>query len=429
MLSIHNFIQELLFDVILQVNFACNVSAADKGFVQKGNLKYAIKTLMSGNQKFTAANIRRIECLEAENITIATVRVQLNDLSALNPNKELSSLKNAVSAGQVGNFSVVPEWKSYLPGEKVFHLSAMLQIESGDRLQTKKELASLMSDKFKSESKFRYANVDMPDNKTVAIDIGMSSSTSELPTTALSPVAGDLNGVRLGNLKLIRSTVRVTIDPTSVTKKIFELNFVRNVPNCNARDVANVSSFHYKNLSLGTWEFIHNNIRANPKVSPLYLQTEVATLSCHNATTVRSISNVNMKPNTKESVGLLQFLLKCNLEPGMYDWGLKITIKTPTSNDISGVWNLLKGVWIHWVCYRPPKPKPPTSGTTTEKQTTSSTEPPHNGTKPTGTAETTQTLTTTVIPATPVIKPDLYVKLKLGMAWREFCPEQETLKK
>ena len=418
-----------LFDVILKIKFPCNNSAADKGFHRKGSLENTISTLMTSNQKFTAANIRFIECLEADNITMTTIRVQINDSSAVNPNEELSSLKSAVDAGKVGNFSLVPEWKPYVPGDKLFHLLATLESETNDTLKTKNYLDALIADKFKSESNFRYGNVDMLDNKTVVIDIGISSSTSELPSVALSPLASDLSKVKLGNVKLIRKWIRVTIDPKSVTKKIFEVNFARNVPICKSGDISNNSSVLYQNLSQGIWEFIDKSMRANGRVSPKYLETKVQKLLCYNATTVRGFSNVYMEANTEDKVGQLQFLLKCKIEPGIYDWGLKATLKTPTLSDTKGSWNLLQGVWIHWVC--PPKPKPTTRRPTSLSMTTgkpattgnltiTSTEGPQNGTGPTASSKAT-------VP-TPDIKPELYIKLKLGMTWGEFCSKQETLK-
>lgn len=428
-----------LFDVILKIKFPCNNSAADKGFHQKGSLENTISTLMSGNQKFTAAKIRLIECLEADNITMTTIRVQINDPSAVNPNEELSSLKSEVDAGQVGNFSLVPEWKPYVPGEKLFHLLATLDSETNDTLKTKDYLDALIADKLKSESNFRYGNVDMLDNETVVIDIGMSSSTSELPSVALSPLASDLSKVKLGNVKLIKKWIRVTIDPKAVTKKIFEVIFARNVPSCKSGDISNTSSVHYQNLSQGIWEFIDKSMRANGRVSPKYLETKVQRLICHNATTVRSFSNVYMKANIEDKIGQLQFLLKCKIERGIYDWGLKATLKTPTISDTKGSWNLLQGVWIHWVCPRPPKPKPttqpPTSlslttgnPTATGNPTITSTDRPQNGTEPTATSEITKPPSSKATVPTPDIKPELYIKLKLGMTWGEFCSKQETFK-
>ena len=433
-----------LFDVVLKIKFACNNSVADKGFHQKGSLENTISTLMSSNQKFTAVNTRLIECLEADNITMTTIRVQINDPSAVNPNKELSSLKSAVDAGQVGNFSLVPDWKPYVPGEKLFHLLATLETETNNTLNTTTYLDALIPEKFENESNFRFGSVDMLDNKTVAIDVGMSSSTSELPSVALDPLAGDLKYVKLGNVKLVKKYVRVTIDPKSVTKKIFEVNFARNVPSCKSDDISNTNSTQYQNLSKGIWEFIDTSMRANSRVSPFYLETKVEKMLCHNATTVRSFSYVFMKANTEDKVGQMQFLLKCKIERGIYDWGLKATLKTPTLSDTKGSWNLLQGVWIHWVCPKPkPKPttRPPTSlpKTTGEPATSgnplitghptaTSTERPQNGTEPTATSEITKQPSTKATVPTPDIKPELYIKLALGMTWGEFCSKQETLK-
>jgi len=424
------------------VKFACNDSIADKGFDQK-DFENAISSVMSSNSKFIAADMQLIECLEAENITMVTARVQLNDPSTVNPKTELSGLKTAVDAGQVGNFSVIPEWKAYIPGEKLFHVLATLKTGSSDITQTRIYLEKLIKDKFKADGNLRYVNVDMPDNKTVAIDIGMSSSASELPSTTLSPLDSDLTASKLGNIKLIKKTIRVTIDPTSLTTKIFEVNFPRNVPSCQKADIANNNSLHYRNLSEGIWEFIDSSIRANQRIKPLYLETKVTNLFCHNDTTIRSISYVYMKPSTEDKMGQLQFLLKCKIEPGIYDWGLKVILKTPTLSDTKGSWNSIQGVWVHWVCpkTKPPTPPPtslssttvpPTASTTTGSPTSttekSSTEPPHNGTEPPATSRSTKPPTSKATLPTPDSKLELYVKLKLGMTWGEFCSKQETLK-
>ena len=427
-----------LFDVVLKVKFACNDSIADKGFDQTdfGN---AISSVMSSNSKYIAAGMRLIECLETENITMVTARVQLNDPSTVNPNMELSSLKTAVDAGQVESFSVIPEWKAHIPGEKLFHVLATLETESSNITQTRIYLETSIKDK--ADDNLRYVNVDMPDAKTLAIDIAMNSSASELPSQALSPLASDLKASKLESIKLIKKTIRVTIDPKSVTKKLFEVNYVQFVPSCNAGDIAVPSSSHYQNLSLGIWQFIDNNIRANVRINQLYLKTEVTKLICVNNTAVRGTGNVFMKPSTEDKIG--QFigpLYKCKI-PGIYEWGVKVMLLTPTLPDTKGNWLIPRGVYIHWICTKPKPPTPPPTSlsSTTEAPTTtristsitetrSSTEPPQNSTEPPATSRSTKPPTTKAKLPTPDSKLELYVKLKLGMTWEEFCSKQEILK-
>ncbi|XP_029193481.2 uncharacterized protein LOC114959565 isoform X1 [Acropora millepora] len=423
-----------IFDVTIKINTACNDSAVNKGFVKKEKLENAIITnLVSSNKEFTAANIRFINCPQDanENITIVTARVQLNDLSAVNPSKVMRSLKSSVESGRVGNFSVVPEWKSFVPGEKLFHFRATVRHDSAHALQNKTGLEELIQERFKAKSNFRYVNLEIPNNTTLAFDIGMDSSTSELPFIALDALASDLRWSTLGKVKFFRNTIRVTVDPKSLTKKTFEVNFAQNVPNCNATEIANTSSFHYKNLSVGAEEFIDSTLRAtHRKVKEFYLETEVQALRCHNVTTVRSVSYVYLKPNAEDKIGLLYPLLRCKVEPAIYDWGVKIQLKTPTTLDIRGSWNVLQGIWIHWVCPRPPKPKPPTqrptvptttTGKPTNRSKISTTDSLLNETKSPATSKRPTTKETL---STSSSKTELFIKVDLGMTWREFCSKQ-----
>ena len=425
-----------VFDVVLKVKFVCNDSAVDKGFDRKGDLENAINTVMSTHPKFVAANIQNIACLEKDNITMVTARVQISDPSVANPNKELSGLKIAVNAGQVGNFLVVSEWASYIPGEKLFYVRASLQSESSNTAQTQKDLETFIADVFKGEANFRYANVDVPDNKTVVIEIGMSSSASELPLLALSSLDSSLRTATLGSLNVVKNTIRVTIDPKFLTRKVFQATFQQNVSNCKAADIADINSLHYKNLSMGIWEFIDSNIKANKDLNKLYLETKVTNLNCHNKTTVRGVSDFYVKSNTEDRI--VQFLwplYKCK-KPGIYDWGIKILLRTPTLPDTKGTWLQLLGVYTHFVCPRrkPPTPSPtsvsPSTGSpTTTRIPTNATEPPsQNTTEPTATSETSKAPTTkATLPTTSSTKPELYIKLKLGMTWGEFCSKRETL--
>ena len=184
----------------------------------------------------------------------------------MNPSQVMRSLKSSVESGRVGNFSVVPEWKSFVPGEKLFHFRATVTHDSAHALQNKTALEELIKDKFKGKSNFRYVNLEVPNNTTLAFDIGMDSSTCELPFIALDALASDLHWSTLGKVKFFRNTIRITVDPKSLTKKTFEVNFAQNVPNCNSTEIANTSSFHYKNLSVGAEEFIDSTLRDRKSV-------------------------------------------------------------------------------------------------------------------------------------------------------------------
>lgn len=424
-----------LFDVVLRVVSACNDSFVDKGFDQKEEFENAISNEMSANPEFLGAKIQRIDCSAAGNITIVTARVQISDPSASDPYKELSGLKSQVDAGQVGNFTVVPEWNSYIPGEKVFYVLVTLQTETADTALTRKQLEQFVESEFKSEDNFRYVHVTTPDSKTAVIEIGMTSSTSESLPVALSPLAGDLKKGKLGNVTIVRKDNRVTIDSRSLTRKVFEVTFVQYVSSC----VSDPNSTHYKNLSQGFWQFIDENIRANT-INQFYLETKVTNLKCQNSSTVRGYAYIYMKPTAQDWIGqFLRPFYKCKTQLNIYNAGVKITLKTPTKPDTAGQWSYsLGGVSVTYVCR---KPKPPTqrptiSPVTTRLPTTETslsstgktTNEPLNVTEPTLPPETTSPPTTRVILPTLAIKPELYVKLKLGLTWGEFCSKRDALK-
>lgn len=369
----------VVFDVVLSVQLVCSDSALNKGFNLKEELVKAISKVMSSNPTFIGASVQGIDCSQQHNITMVTARTQIGDPSASNPYKELSSLKREVDVGRVGNFSVLSEWKSYIPGEKLFHVFAVLETESSDTIQTKKELENFIANKFKDVCEFRFGNVEMPENKTAVIEIGMRNLASAVPSLTLSPLSDNLGRGRFGNVTLVRNKIRVTIDSTSLTRKIFEVEFLQYVPRCSAGDLTDPNSSHYQNLSQEIWQFIDKNIRTTRTTNQVYLKTKVINLNCRNATIVRSVSNVYMKPTAEDDIGqLIGALYKCKTEPGIYDWGVKITLKTPTVPDTRGTWSPLQGVFIHYVCPKSKPSTPPSSApsVTMTTYTTPSSAPP-----------------------------------------------------
>ena len=436
-----------LFDIVLRVVSACNDSFADKGFDQKKEFEKAISKEMSANPEFLGANIQRIDCSAAGNITIVTARVQIGGPSASSPYKELIALRSQVDAGQVGSFTVIPDWKSYTPGEKVFYVFVTLQTESADTTQTRKQLEQFVKSEFKSEDNFRYVHVTTPDKKTAIIEIGMASSTSEFLSVALSPLASDLNRAKLGNVSVVRKQNRVTIDPRSLTRKIFEVSFVQYVSSC----VDDPNDPHYKNLSQGFWQYIDEKMKAN-KINEFYLESKVTQLKCQNSTTLRGFAYIYLKQTAKDDIDqFVRPFYKCKEQLNIYNAGIKIALKTPTKPDTKGRWSpALGGVSITYVC---PKPKPPTKPPTISTATTPTPQPksspsskgsptteaslsstgkttdePANATEPSFLPETTTLPTTRVILPTLAIKPELYVKLKLGLTWGEFCSKRDALK-
>ena len=353
-----------LFDVVFKMDSACNDFAFDKGSSLREEFLKTIGVVMSSHPRYIGVSFEAVKCSRELNITMVTARLQIADPSASDPHKELSSLKSQVDVGRVGNFSVFPQWKSYIPGEKLFHVLVVLETESTDTVQTGKELVNFIANTFKSACDFRYGNAELIDNKTAVINIGMGYSTPELPSLALNPLSNDLAEGRFRNFQLVRDKIRVTIDSKSLTRKIFQVEFLQYVSKCFTADIADPKSLHYRNLSQGIWQFIDRNIRAAHVTSRLHLGTKVISMTCRNASTVRGISNVYMQPNAADDIyQFIGALLKCKSEPGIFEWGVKITLKTPTSPNTRGTWWLLQGVSIRFIC---PKRKPltPSSGAT-----------------------------------------------------------------
>ena len=448
-----------LFDVVLRVFSACNDSLADKGFDQKDEFEKAISKEMSDNQEFLGANIQRIDCSAADNITIVTARVQIDGPSASSPYKELSHLRSQVDAGRVGNFTVVPDWNSFSPGGKVFYVYVTLQTANNDKALTRKQLELFVESEFKNEDNFRYVHATTPDNKTAIIEIGMASSTSEFLSLALSPLAVDLNRAKLGNVTVVKKDNRVTIDTRSLTRKTFDITFVQYVSSCED----NSSNPHYKNLTQGFRRFIDERMRAS-KINEVYLEAKVKSIRCQNSTTLRGFASIYLKPTAQDDIHqFVQPFYKCKTLINIYNAGIKITLKTPTQPDTEGKWSPALGdVTVTYVC---PKPKPPpkpttistvttptesptteaslssTGKTTEERRPTSALSPtgspttagkttdePSNATEPTHPPETTTPPTTRTILPTLAIEPELYIKLKLGLTWGEFCPKRGALK-
>ena len=434
-----------LLDVVLRVASACNDSLEDKGFDQKEEFEKAISEEMSNNPKFLAANIQRIDCSAADNITIVTARVQIDDPSASSPYKELSRLRSQVDAGRVGNFTVVPDWNAYSPGGKVFYVYVTLQTETVDMALTRKQLEQFVESEFKSEDNFRYVHASTPDSKTAIIEIGMASSTSEFLSLALSPLAADLSRAKLGNVTVVKKDNRVTIDTRSLTRKTFEITFVQYVSSCED----DPNNPYYKNLTQGFWRFIDESMKAN-KINEVYLETNVRSIKCQNSTTLRGFASIYLKPTAQDDIAqFLKPFYKCKTLINIYNAGIRITLKTPTQPDTNGQWSpALGGVTVTYVCPKP-KPKPPTVTTTTTPTTrpTSSpsttgspttkaslsstgktTDEPSNATEPTHETERTIPSTNRVILPTLTIEPELYIKLKLRLTWGEFCSKRDALK-
>ena len=345
-----------LFDVAFKVDSVCNDFAFDKGSSLREEFLKTIDVVMASHPRYIGVSVEAVKCSRELNITMVTARLQIADPSASNPHKELSSLKSQVDVGRVGNFSVFPQLKSYIPGEKLFNVLVVLETESTDTIQTEKELVIFIANTFKSVCDFRYGNAELIDNKTAVIKIGMGYSTPELPSLAFNPLSYDLAEGRFRNFQVVRDKIRVTIDSNSLTRKIFQVEFLQYVSKCFTVDITDPKSLHYRNLSQGIWQFIDRNIRAAHVTSQLYLETKVISMACRNATTVRGVSNVYMKPNAADDIyQSIGALFKCKNEPGIFEWGVKITLKTPTSPSTRGTWRLLQGVFIHLIC---PKRKP-----------------------------------------------------------------------
>ena len=372
-----------LFDVVLMIKAECNDTHELKGFKESKSLIHAVQEALSDNKTVT---LRKFTCPDLANVTVVTVRVQVENSSTENPSKELQGLQEKVSDGQLGNLTVIPEWQAYIPGEKQFSVSFNLKKPSQNRSKTIKELERAIEKIFENDTGYRYVTVElMKDNKTAIVKVGMKTGAPDQPNEALKPLKENVNRGQLGNTTVVKKSFKAYINPNTLTQKVFKIRIRLNMTDCDsepkeATDLVVAYINRLKNYEL----FIKAELQEYKCVNGSYYKKQRM---------VEAWFLVYVRPAAPDSRGqFIKYLYKCSGDRPVYDGGVKIVTLTPTSPEYA------VGDYDHFVCSKPTKPT---------DATTSKTDPTK---EPTSSIEQ---------------KPKLYVKVKLGITWGEFCSKLE----
>ena len=378
-----------LFDVVLKVKAKCNDSQPLKGFKQSQNLTSAIQDVLPSNGK---ATMEKVSCSETQNVTIVTIRVQTKNPTSENPSKELKNLKEDVENGRLGNFSLIPEWQAYTPGEKLFSVSFNLTSPSQDKNKTIEDLNEAIKQLLGRKNYLRYVEVQLKDdNTTVIVKVGMKTAAPEQPNEALKPLKERINNAgKVGNTTVEKS-FKAYINPNTVTRKVFEVHFRLNV-SCNESNIGQNQDARKAVISY-----------IDPiKSFKTFIEAKLQSLKCVNGHIypeerfVQALFLVFLTPDAPDTFSQFfqrLYFYKCKKNKGIWDWGVKIVGLTPTTPSAKR--------YSHLICGTKPKT---TTGATSTKPTK---EPTSSGTPP-------------IEP-----NPSLYVKVKLGITWGEFCSKLE----
>lgn len=376
-----------LFDVVLKIPAACNDSQQLKGFKQSKNLTSAVQDVLPGN---ITATVQKVSCPDPQNVTIVTVRLQVKNPRSENPSQELSGLKKDVENGKVGNLSLIPEWQAYIPGEKLFSVSFDLASLSENINKTITDLGKAIKDLLRNESYFSYVTVElMNDNSTVILKVGMKTAAPEQPKEALQPLQEGVKRGKLGSVHVKANSFKAYINPNTLTQRVFEVHFRLNLSGC--ADGAIKQNHNARNA-------VKNYLESNLKNYKSFIKAEFQSIDCVKGQLykeerfVQAVFLVYLKPDASDKHRqFVPYLYKCR-EYGMRDWGFKVVTLTPTSASAKG--------YTHYICGTKPK-------TTTVQTTRPTREPSSSGTPPVE------------------LYPSLYVKLRLGITWGEFCSKLE----
>ena len=380
-----------LFDVVLNIKAECNESQELKGFKQSQNLTSAVQDVLPGNE---TATVQKVACPKPQNVTIVTIRLQVEKPNSENPTKELNDLKERVKGGRLGNFHLIPKWQAYIPGEKLFTVSFNLTSPSQDKKKTNEELEKDIKDLLQNGTDFRYVTVELAnDNKTVIVNVGMKTAAPDQPDEALKPVEKSVKKGNVGNTSVEKESFKAYINPNTLTQKVFEVHFRLNLSDCDDSNI-----LQNREARKAVTDYI-NHLQGHKS----FIEAKLQSLKCVNGYLypeerfVQAVFLVYLTPDASDK--LRQFIKylyagKCRYDGGIWDWGVKIVILTPTSPDTP-----LRN-YVHYYCGTKPK-------TTTASSTQPTKEPTSSGTPP-------------IEP-----NPGLYVKVKLGITWGEFCSKLE----
>ena len=394
-----------LFDVVIKLEKECNVTHALNVKHEVERVEREVENVLPGDE---TATLQKVICPKPGNVTIVTFRLQVEDASSNNPDKELQGLKASVERGKLGNFnfSIIPEWQAYIPGEKQFLVSFNLTKPSENRSVTIRDLEDAIKDIFKlNDSDYRYVTVDLlSDNKTAVVKIGMKTVAIDKPGAVVNPLDPLENKVKtgkIGNTTVLNISFEASVNPSTLTQKVFQVEFRLNMSDCNL-------NINRENASRAVNDYIRNGLREYKSfLKADFLRDK---LSCQNGSRykkqlfIHGAFLVYVHPSASELRSQFNpYLLKCgrNAEGATYDWGIRVTPLTPTPTQTK------IGKGIRMVCPDKHKTKPTSEPSATITVTEGSTFPTSPSTE------------------VPVLDPSLYVKVRLGITWGEFCSKLE----
>ena len=392
-----------LFDVVIKLEKECNVTHALNVEHELERVEREVENVLPGDE---TATLQKVICPKPGNVTIVTFRLQVEDASSNNPDKELQGLKASVERGKLGNFnfSLIPEWQAYIPGEKQFLVSFNLTKPSENRSVTIKDLEEAIKDIF-NDSDYRYVTVDLlSDNKTAVVKIGMKTVAIDKPGAVmkpLDPLEKKVKTGKIGNTTVQNISFEASVNPSTLTQKVFQVEFRLNMSDCNL-------NINRENASKAVNDYIRNRLKKYKSfLKADFLRDK---LSCQNGSRyqkqlfIHGAFLVYVHPSASELRSQFNpYLLKCgrNAEGATYDWGIMVTPLTPTPTQTK------IGDGIRMVCPDKHKTKPTSEPTATITVTEGSTFPTSPSTE------------------VPVLDPSLYVKVRLGITWGEFCSKLE----
>ena len=392
-----------LFDVVIKLKKECNDTHALNVKHEVERVKREVENVLPGNE---TATLQKVICPKPGNVTIVTFRLQVEDASSNNPDKQLQGLKASVERGQLRNFSLIPEWQAYIPGEKQFLVSFNLTKPSKNRSVTIKDLEEAIKDLFKlNDSDYRYVIVDLlSDNKTAVVKIGMKTVPIDKPGALMNPLDPLKEKVKtgtIGNTSVLGKSFEASVNPSTLTQKVFQVEFRLNMSDCNL-------NINRENASKAVNDYIRNRL----KEYKCFLKADFLRdkLRCQNGSRykkqlfIHGAFLVYVHPSASELRNQFNpFLLECgrNAEGATYDWGIRVTPLTPTPTQTK------IGEGIRMVCPNKHKTEPTSEPTAAITVTEGSTFPTSPSTE------------------VPVLDPSLYVKVRLGITWGEFCSKLE----
>lgn len=217
----------------------------------------------------------------------------------------------------------------------------------------------------------------------------------------LDPLKEKVETGTIGNTSVLKKSFEASVNPSTLTQKVFQVEFRLNMSDCNL-------NINRENASKAVNDYIRNRLKKYKSfLKADFLRDK---LSCQNGSRykkqlfIHGAFLVYVHPSASELRSQFNpFLLECgrNAEGATYDWGVRVTPLTPTPTQTK------IGEGIRMVCPNKHKTEPTSEPTAAITVTEGSTFPTSPSTE------------------VPVLDPSLYVKVRLGITWGEFCSKLE----